>query len=150
VYAAGCLAALKVGKRVCVGVFVSVVDHPSGDSVAEHFLDVFQRHLDRGHFPRHRVVICPIFKVVLVSALVVHPGVGKAVILPLALVGGTVALIVPGSDYEFRRGILREVVEEPLKKDPCLAAVPDNGVPVFCNGLEMLPGFYHKDISLTA
>ena len=87
-------SALKVFQRTLIGIVVAHIDLGCGNAVAEHLGDVSQRHLNGANNLINGRVIRPVFKVMAVSALVVHPCVGVALDLTLAVVGTAGALPV--------------------------------------------------------
>ena len=52
------------------------------------------------------IQIGPVFVMMAVATLVVHPGVAVALVLPLGGVGTAIALIIAHTASKFRRGVL--------------------------------------------
>ena len=102
---------------VGVGILIilAVVVLAGGQPVAEHLDDIFDRHPD----PVHRLIpfgriVDPVLEVVLVAAFVVQPGARVPLLLPFAVVGALMPVIIAHPDEEFRRGVLGKVVGQPL------------------------------------
>ena len=81
--------------------------------------------------------ICPVFEMVLVSALVVHPGKRVAFFFSFFGTGASVALIVFHTDLKLRRGELGQVVSEPLPQDAGFDAVPQYHMTMRTDGFYM-------------
>ena len=141
----GGLSAHKIVKRGLVGVVFALVYLACGHSVTEHLDNIFKRHFDRLHPSSRRLVVGPIFKMVPVSALVVHPGGRIPVLLALLLVGTAGALKIPDSCQKLGRAVLGQVVPKPLPKNSRLATMLDNGVAVPRYRSEMLPSVAHAE-----
>ena len=131
------VAALKICQRVGVGVVLSLIDLACRYAVAEHFLDKAQGHFDGLVHFCGGVDVVPIFKVVTVAPLVVHPRVGAAKELAFAFVGASRALIIARTGNKLGGRIFGEVVEKPLPANSCTEAVPNDTMAVPCDGAKM-------------
>ena len=132
-----CVAALKICQGVGVGVVLSLIDFACRYTVAEHFFDVSRGHFDGFvHFCLY-VNVVPIFKVVAVAPFVVHPCIGAAKELTLALVGASCALVVARAGDEFGGRIFGEVVKKPLPTNACAKTMRNYAVTVACDGAKM-------------
>ncbi len=74
---------------------------------------------------------------VLVSALVMHPGEAHACIAAFPVVWRLLACVVLGAWDEFCRRVFGKVVEESLEANARLDAKSDDFVAVFCDSDEM-------------
>ena len=93
--------AKKVIERAVVGVLFLLIDFARGNAVAKHLDHESYRHLHRAGRPGLRIVIAPIFKMMAVAALVVHPGEGVPVSVALSFVWAAASLIIFCADPEF-------------------------------------------------
>ena len=130
-------APLVVTQRVGVGIGISPIDLTGRHAVTEHFNHKALRHTHGTHKLGNRIVIGPIFEMMSIASLVVHPCVGKAVCLPFSLVGRSVALIVFCSRPKLGGAVFGQIVKQPLKADSGLEAVADHLVTVTGDGSEM-------------
>ena len=122
------VATLKICQGVRVGVVLSLIDLACRHAVAEHFFDVARGHFDGPiHFGLN-VDVIPIFKVVAVASLVVHPRIGAAIELAFALVGASISLIVARARDKLGGRIFGEIVKKPLPADACTKAMTNNAM----------------------
>ena len=98
--------AQKIRKRVAVLVIFAVVDFACRNSVAEHFYHVSDGHFHVFNLLCLGVVVVPVFVMVAVSALVVHPRKRTTVNFTLTLVGTSVALKKPCSGDKLGGAVL--------------------------------------------
>ena len=131
------VSALKICQWMLVGVVFPLVDFACRYAIAEHFFDVSQGHFNRFVHLGGWIDIVPIFKVVAVAPLVVHPRVGAAVNFAFALVGASCSLVVTRAGDELGGRILGEVVKKPLPTDACTEAMANDAMAVACNGTKM-------------
>ena len=97
----GWLAAHKVFDRMLVGVIFALIYLACGNSVANHFDDVSERHFYRTHFAFYGIIVSPVFKVMLVSAFVMHPCKRISVFISLKLIGASCANIKSSTGKKF-------------------------------------------------
>ena len=137
------VSALKICQGVRVGIVFPLVDFACRYAIAEHFFDVSQGHFDRLVHLCCGVDIVPIFKMVAVAPLVVHPRVGAAENFALALVGASRSLVVARAGDKFGRRIFGEVVKKPLPADACTEAMANDTMAVACDGAKMQKRMCH-------
>ena len=131
---ASVLATHKIFERMAVLIVFPLINLARRNAVAEHLYDITKGHFDRLIALGDGIYIHPIFKMVLVSSLVMHPRGGIAEQLTLALVGAAVALIVFCARKELRGHIFGKIVSKPLPADPATKAVIDHLMAVLGNG----------------
>ena len=88
-------------------------------------------------------IVDPIFKVVLIPSLVVQPCAAVPLFPAFSVVGAAVALIIFRPHQEFRRGILGEVMGQPLPIKPDPEAVPHDQQFVAGDRFQMRIPFIH-------
>ena len=131
------VATLKIAQGVGVGIVLALVDFACCHAVAKHLLDVAHGHFDGFIQLCFGVDVVPILKMVAVAPFVVHPCIGAAEKLTLALVGAAVALIVARAREKFGGRIFREVVKKPLPANACAKTVRNDAMAVACDGGKM-------------
>ena len=135
-----CSGALEILERTRLRILVLHVDLAGGDTVAEHLGKEAYGHLHRLVSAGLGVVVPPVFEVVAVAPLVVHPCKGIAKRLPFRFVGAALAvLIVADAGEKFCGAVFGEIVPQPLPENAGFAAVPDDHVPMACDGAKMSP-----------
>ena len=81
-----------------IAVFSEMDAFPEGiitvSNIAKHFFKKFYGHFDRCYKTCFRIVISPVFKVVSVSSLMMHPSIRITIRLPLSLMWRTCTLII--------------------------------------------------------
>ena len=94
------------------------------DTVHDHLCNILPRHR---HSPDYCVtvnaVIYPMFKMMLISSVMVYPGGRKACGLSLCIVGTSVSLIISASHRKLCPGIFGQVVKDSLLIKPYLKTV---------------------------
>lgn len=125
-------------------VILAAVGLGGGHAVAEHFLDVTVGHRHGHDFLRCHFVVVPEFKMMLVSALVMHPGQAVTCIPTLSIVRRFLSGIIFATGNEFRGAVLGKIVEKPLETDTRLEAEANHFVPVPCDGNEMSDRVKHE------
>ena len=120
-----------------VGIVFPLVDFACRYAVAEHFFDVSQGHFNGFVHLCGWIDVVPIFKMVAVAALVVHPRIGAAKELAFALVGAPCALIIARAGDKLGGRIFGEVVKNPLPADACAKAMPNDAMAVACDSSKM-------------
>ena len=90
-------ALLQICQGRAVGVLVALVDHAGGTPVHHHFHQKFPGHGNRRVHAPVLVQIGPVFPVVAIAALVVHPGFTVALFVPLGRIGAAGSLVVFGT-----------------------------------------------------
>ena len=120
-----------------VGIVFPLVDFACRYAVAEHFFDVSQGHFNGLVHLGGWIDVVPIFKVVAVAALVVHPCIRAAEEFAFALVGAPCALIIARAGNELGGRILGEVVKKPLPADACTEAMANDTMAVARDGAKM-------------
>ena len=103
-----------IGGRVRIG--LSLIDLGGGDAVHHHLRQIIDRHLYAHDLP---VIlfsghIRPVFKMMLIAALMVKPSPGKSLFFLFRRVGAPVALIIQHAGAEFLPGILGQIMEKSL------------------------------------
>ena len=78
--------------------------------VTKHLGNIFLRHRNRLYFMRNRVIVCPIFKVMSVSALMMQPRGRISVLAALFLIRAFISAVIPCSAQKFGRTVLRQIV----------------------------------------
>ena len=131
------VSALKICQGMLVGVVFVLVDFACRYAIAEHFFDVSQGHFNGFVHLCGWIDVVPIFKVVAVAALVVHPRVGAAEDFALALVGASRSLVITRTGDKFGRRIFGEVVKKPLPTDACTEAMANDTMAVARNSAKM-------------
>ena len=129
----------KICQGRIVGILLPQIDLAGCHPVTEHFRHIPGGHGHRLHLPGRRHIVRPVLEMMAVPPLVVHPGKGVALVLPLPLVGAPGADIIPGAGNEFRGSILGQVMPQPLPENPRPPAVPHDSMPMSGNGTEMPP-----------
>ena len=137
------VSALKICQWMLVGIVFALVDFACRYAIAEHFFDVSQGHFNGFVHLCGGIDVVPIFKVVAVAALVVHPRVGAAKNFALALVGASCALIVARAGDKLGERIFGEVVKKPLPTDACTEAMANDTMAVARNGAKMQKRMCH-------
>ena len=89
-----CLAASEIRKRVSVGVIFALINLACGNSVAKHFFYISKGHFYRAYAPLFGVIVRPVLKMMLVSAFMVQPRKGVAVVGALAFIWAFRACII--------------------------------------------------------
>ena len=102
---------IEIGKGLVVRVELSAINLAGGHTVAKHFDDEAQGHFHGNVFFLHRIDIYPIFKMVAISSLMVHPGKRVSVLLPLPLVGASGAQIMLCARNKLGGRIFGQVME---------------------------------------
>ena len=139
----GALQAIaEICKGCAIGIMLPLVGHTGGPSVHDHFNQVFSGHMEGFIIPGFPADVRPIFIMMAVAALMVHPGFAVTLDLPLCGVGTAVALVVFCAVPKFHKGIFGQVVGQtlPIQTYPEAAAHYDQAV--LGDGLEMLPNFH--------
>ena len=131
------VSALKICQGVRVGIVFPLVDFACRYAIAEHFFDVSQGHFNGFVHFGGWIDVVPIFKVVAVAPLVVHPRVGTAVNFAFAFVGASRSLVVARAGDKFGRRIFGEVVEKSLPANACTEAMTNNTMAVARDGAKM-------------
>ena len=131
------VSALKIGQRMLVGVIFALINLACRYAVAEHFFDVSQGHFNGFVHLCGWVDVVPIFKMVAVASLVVHPRIRAAEEFAFALVGAPCALIIARAGDELGGRIFGEVVKKSLPADACAKAMPNDAMAVACDGSKM-------------
>ena len=90
------------------------VDLAGGQPVAEHLRHIFFRHLHAGNAAAVHAVVRPVFKVVAVAALMVHPGGAVADVPALGVIGAAVSLKIFDAGPELHRRELGQIVGQAL------------------------------------
>ena len=130
------------------GIRFTLIDHTGSTSVHDHLHKVFPGHRKRLIAPGCKVHVRPVFVMMAISALMVHPRLTVPLFLPLCGIGASCALIVPGANTKLRRGIFGQVMGQSLPVKPYPeAAVPDQPA-MPCNRLKMLPRLHVITLSL--
>ena len=142
-------AAEEVFQRTVIGIVFTFVVLAGGHSVAEHFLQIPQRHFHRLVLFGLGIHVVPVFKMVPVSALVVEPGGGIAEQLSFPFVGASGALIIPHTGEKFRGGEFGQVVGQSPQRNPASYGILPHQLFVVRNGLEMADGMEHFRFYLT-
>ena len=137
------VSALKISQWMLVGIVFALVDFACRYAVAEHFFDVSQGHFYGFVHLCGWIDIVPIFKVVAVAALVMHPRVGAAINFALALVWTSRSLVVARAGDELGGRIFGEVVKKPLPADACTEAMANDTMAVARNGAKMQKRMCH-------
>ena len=137
------VSALKICQWMLVGIVFALVDFACRYAVAEHFFDVSQGHFNGFVHLGGWIDIVPIFKVVAVAPLVVHPRVGAAEDFALALVGTSRSLVITRAGDKFGGRIFGEVVKKPLPADACTEAMANDTMAVTRNGAKMQKRMCH-------
>ena len=86
-------SAQKIFKRMLFGVVFALIYFTCRNAVAKHFFYKNKGHFDRAYPFSFGVIVCPVFEVMAVSALVVKPGRGIAKRLPLGFIRTAVTFI---------------------------------------------------------
>ena len=97
----------KILKRMRVCVFISLIYFACRNPVTKHLCNIFLGHRNRLYFMRNRVIVCPIFKVMSVSALMVQPRGRISVLAALFLIWAFISAVIPCSAQKFGRAVLR-------------------------------------------
>ena len=137
------LRAVEILQSGGVGIGRTLIRLAGRDPVHDHLRQIPPRHLDRLILPRGRIDVRPVFKMVLVAALVVHPRLGIPLGLALGGVGAAVALILADARPEFDRRIFGQVVCQALPVKPHAEAAVAHESAVMRDGFEMLPDIAH-------
>jgi len=93
---------------------VATIDLTGGQSVTEHFRYIFFGHFNADNTLSVGAIVRPKFKVMSVSALVMHPGGTVSIRFSLRVVGAAVTLKIAGASPEFQGRIFGQVVCQPL------------------------------------
>lgn len=131
------LGTLKKFPRIRIFKRFAPVDPAGGVPVAEHLCHIFDRHLhphDAGGAVGLLPVVRPVFQMVSVAALVVEPGGGVSLILPLRIVGAAVTLKVSHAHPKFLRRVFGKVVRQTLPIQTQSEAVFANQGTMAANG----------------
>ena len=90
------------------------VDLAGSQPVAEHFRYIFFRHLHADDALTADTVIGPVFKMVAVAALVVHPRGAVSLVPALGVIGAAVSLKIFDAGPELHRRELGQIVGQAL------------------------------------
>lgn len=128
------LGSYEIVMCISISVLITLVDLACSHSVAEHLGYIFLRHFVAAE--THRTVLVyhiidPVFKVVLVAALVMHPRHRDTVLPALLVVRAPVALVIHGPAPELHRRILADVMQKPLSYKTESQAVSAYQIAVF-------------------
>ena len=115
------------------------VDLAGGQTVTEHLRYIFFRHLHADDALAADTVIGPIFKMVAVAALVVHPGGAVPFVPTLGVVGAAVPLKIFDTGPELHRGELGQIVGQALPVKPQTEAVLPHQSPMALDRFQMPP-----------
>ena len=129
----------EIVEGIGVRVGAAVVNFTGGDAVHDHLHKEFARHRHGAVDLRLRVDVRPVFVVVAVAALVVHPCGGVAVELALIGVRAARALIVFCAGPELCGGVFGQVVRQAAPIQPDAEAVTAHLPAVARDGTEMFP-----------
>ena len=135
----GIPGSFQIFQRRSVGVVPAAVDLACGNTVHDHFQQKFHRHGNGTVFLGSRQQIRPVFKVMAVAALVVHPRLGITHILTLGSIGTAVSLIIPRTGKEFRRAVFGQIVHQSAAVQAHLKTMLHDQMTVACDGFEMSP-----------
>ena len=127
-----------------IGIILALIDLTCRHAVAEHFFDVARGHFDGLVHFGDGVDVIPIFKVVAVAPLVVHPRIRATKELALALVGASISLIVARAGDKLGGRIFGEVVKKPLPANACAKAMPNNAMAMARDGAKMQNRMCHN------
>ena len=139
-------AAGEILQRGAVGIVFPLIGLAGGDAVHHHLRQIFPRHGEGFILPGVHIHIRPVFVVVAVAALMMHPCLAEALVLPLGGIGAAVALIVFCPDGEFRGRIFGKIMGQPLPVKPHLKAASHYQNTMVGYGLEMLPSFHQNSL----
>ena len=89
------LRAVEILQSGGVGIGRALIRLAGRDPVGDHLTQIPDRHVDRLIRPRDGTQVRPVFKMMPVAPLVVHPGQRIAVGLALGRVGAAAALKIP-------------------------------------------------------
>ena len=92
----------EINQWVVLGIFFFIIHFGCCDPVCQHLCHIFfgHSHATHGMILIIDLIINPIFKMMLVPALVMKPGGGISFILPLCIIRASVSLIIFGSHQE--------------------------------------------------
>ena len=106
------LVFLKIVIRAVLSVVFFQIGPAGRSPVTDHLADIVERHLDRAI--ACAIIVEPVFKVVLIPALVVEPGFRVAHQLLFLGVGRPIAFEIFNTRAKLSRRELRQVMQDPL------------------------------------
>ena len=137
-------APVVVFKRAGVCVFILLIDLAGSHTVAKHLYDIDQRHLDRYSLALGNREVRPVFEMMFVPALVVHPCRGASEFPALFSRRTSVAPdIVSDTGDEFGRAVFGQVMQKTAPGDAAPEAVGHDEVSVSCDGMEVTEELVH-------
>ena len=142
-YQTGFSGAVEILQRGRVGVGRALIRLAGRDPVGDHLAQILHRHIDRLIHSCLGAQVCPVFKMVPVAALVVHPGKGIAVRLALGGVRAAVALIIADAGKKLGGRIFGQGMRQSLPDQAHPEAAAHDQMPVVCDRLQMSPKFVH-------
>ena len=98
-------AGFQINEGGSLGVGAALVDLASGNTVHHHFCQIFPGHGHGFITAGLHVQIGPVFVVMSIAALMVHPCFAEAFFLTLGAIGAAVALIIFDAHTEFCGGV---------------------------------------------
>ena len=131
------LAPLKEFIGISVGKLIAAVNTAGSQSVTEHFRDIFYWHFDADDALAVGAIVRPVFKMVAVAPLVVHPGGGIALFPALGVIGAAVALKIADPHKKFLGGVFGQVMGQALPVKSQTEAVFPYQPPVVIDGFQM-------------
>ena len=134
------LTFLMIQPRTCVCISLLLINLACCNAIHEHF-----HHIPQGHFHPNQKraftaghgIINPIFKMVLISALMMQPRGGIALLLLLCIIGAAIALKIFRTDQKFCQAVLAQIMRQPLPVKPNSEAALPYQPSMVCNCLKM-------------
>ena len=132
------LSPVVILQGMVPGIGSSLIVLAGCDPVTDHLYHIFYRHLHASQLSVLQTVVHPVFQVMFVPALMVEPGGGNALRLPLGIVGAAhPVLVIFCSGPELHRGVFAHVMEESLLIQPALPTMYKHQPFVMVDGFQM-------------
>ena len=117
-------AFLKILQRRRIRIGLALVSHAGGSSIHDHFHQELSGHRQRLVTLGLGIQIRPVFIMMAVATLMVHPGFAVALDFPFCGVGTAVALVMLGTVPKLHEGLFGQIVGQalPIQTHPEAAA----------------------------
>lgn len=117
---------LQIFQRRSVGIGISLVDLAGCNPIAEHFRQITAWNRYRNIHALLKAIVRPVFPMMAIPSLVMHPGQRIPLFTPFILRGRMRAVKVADTLQEFRRAVFGKIVAQALPEDSSLGAVPNH------------------------
>lgn len=129
----------KISQWHILGISFPIIYLTGRHPVTEHLFYITNRHFNRFFKSCLRIVILPIFKMMFIPSLMMHPGNRITINFSLFCIGASCSLIISCTRYKFCRTILGQIMSQSLPENTCMITIAYYLMAVFCNCTKMFP-----------